>query len=103
MKPITRRVRRTIALVAGLAAASLALSGCLYGLIPGQVPLSTESLAPDTSGVDAALLPFYGQELEWQRLRRGVRLHHRDGTAGLGGPRDGRDRAFAHPSSRDQR
>jgi pimeloyl-ACP methyl ester carboxylesterase len=61
-----RRARRTTALIAGFAAASLLLSGCLYGVIPEQAPLSTESLPPDTSGVEAALLPFYDQELEWR-------------------------------------
>lgn len=55
-----------MALVAGLAAASLALSGCLYQAIPEEAPVSTESLAPDTAGVPAELLPYYGQELEWE-------------------------------------
>ena len=66
MNVITRRMRRTAALVAGLAAASLVLSGCLYGAIPDEGRISTESLPPDTSGVDAALLPFYDQELDWR-------------------------------------
>lgn len=61
-----RRPRRLIALVAGLAAASVALSGCLYQLIPEEAPVSTASAAPDTDGVDADLLPFYGQELDWE-------------------------------------
>lgn len=71
MNVITRRVRRTAALIAGLATASLVLSGCLYGLIPDEAQVSTESLAPDTSGVDEALLPFYGQELDWSRCGDG--------------------------------
>ena len=71
MKPITRRVRRTSAFIAGLVAASLVLSGCMYGLIPGEGPISRESLPPDTTGVDAALLPFYDQELDWRRCGDG--------------------------------
>ena len=30
-----------------------------------MAPRSTASLAPDTSGVSADLLPFYSQELDW--------------------------------------
>ena len=53
-----RRARRVFAVVAGLAAASLALSGCLYAMIPDtSAPPSTESPAPDTEGVAADLLP----------------------------------------------
>ncbi|WP_314506190.1 alpha/beta hydrolase [uncultured Microbacterium sp.] len=60
-----RRARRLLAVVAGLAAASVALSGCLYSLIPESRPSSTSSLAPDTDGVAADLLPFYDQTLSW--------------------------------------
>jgi len=60
-----RRVRRLIAIVAGVAAASVALSGCLYTLIPESAPTSTASAAPDTTGVAAELLPFYDQALAW--------------------------------------
>ncbi|MEU1970894.1 alpha/beta hydrolase [Microbacterium sp. NPDC019599] len=59
------------ALVAGLVAASLALSGCLYSVIPAPAPVSTASLAPDTSGVSADLLPFYSQELAWEGCGEG--------------------------------
>jgi pimeloyl-ACP methyl ester carboxylesterase len=61
-----RRTGRLAALVAGLAAASVALSGCLYSLIPESAPTSTASLAPDTEGVAADLLPFYEQTLSWE-------------------------------------
>ncbi|MET0298063.1 MAG: alpha/beta hydrolase [Microbacterium sp.] len=61
----TRRSRRLVAVVAGLAAAAVALSGCLYSLIPESSPRPTQSVTPDTEGVAADLLPFYGQELEW--------------------------------------
>jgi pimeloyl-ACP methyl ester carboxylesterase len=60
-----RRARRLVAILAGVAAASVALSGCLYSLIPESTPSSTASLAPDTDGVAADLLPFYEQTLSW--------------------------------------
>lgn len=60
-----RRVRRISAVVAGLVAASLTLSGCLYAMIPESGPTSTASAAPDTEGVSAELLPFYEQTLTW--------------------------------------
>ncbi|QIG39963.1 alpha/beta hydrolase [Microbacterium sp. 4R-513] len=62
----TRRRRRVPALVAALAAASLLLSGCLYQLIPDEAPRSSASATPDTQGVAAELLPYYGQELTWK-------------------------------------
>ena len=65
MTPSPRRTRRVIAVVAGLAAASVVLSGCLYSLIPESAPVSTASPTPDTEGVPAELLPFYEQTLEW--------------------------------------
>jgi pimeloyl-ACP methyl ester carboxylesterase len=61
----TRPRRRFAALVAGLATASLLLSGCLYQLIPEKTAVSTASPSPDTEGVAADLLPFYGQTLDW--------------------------------------
>lgn len=61
----TRLLRRVTAVVAGVAAASLTLSGCLYALIPEDSAVSTASPAPDTSGVAEELLPYYGQELDW--------------------------------------
>lgn len=63
---MSRRAGRLTAVVAGLVAASVALSGCLYSLIPEASPTSTASLAPDTDGVSADLLPFYGQTLAWE-------------------------------------
>ena len=60
-----RRASRLVSALAGLVAASVALSGCLYSLIPDSRPSSTASLAPDTEGVSAELLPFYEQTLEW--------------------------------------
>ena len=51
--------------MAGIAAASVALTGCLYALIPDSRPVSTASPSPDTGGVAAELLPFYDQTLDW--------------------------------------
>jgi pimeloyl-ACP methyl ester carboxylesterase len=61
-----RRSRRVAALIAGLTAAALTLSGCLYAMIPDTAPpASTSSPAPDTDGVAAEFLRFYEQPLEW--------------------------------------
>jgi pimeloyl-ACP methyl ester carboxylesterase len=58
-----------VAVIAGLAAASVALTGCLYSMIPEQKPSATN--APDTDGVAADLLPFYGQALTWENCGAG--------------------------------
>ncbi|MET0735715.1 MAG: alpha/beta hydrolase [Microbacterium sp.] len=72
MRPATsRRARRGFAAVAVLSAASIALSGCLYALIPDSGSVSTASPTPDTDGVAAALLPFYSQELDWSGCGEG--------------------------------
>lgn len=55
--------RRIAAIVAGLAAAALTLSGCLYAAIPETKPSQTK--APITDGVSDELMPFYSQQLEW--------------------------------------
>lgn len=59
----SRRPRRLVAVVAALAAASVALSGCLYAMIPEDAPAPTA--APDTEGVPEELLPYYEQQLDW--------------------------------------
>lgn len=56
---------RGAAVVAGLVVASLALSGCLYGMIPDEAARPTTTKAPDTAGVSADLLPYYEQTLDW--------------------------------------
>ncbi|MDZ8171899.1 alpha/beta hydrolase [Microbacterium xanthum] len=63
----TTPLRRAGAVVAGLAAASLTLTGCLYAMIPedGARVAPTTSADPDTDGVAADLLPFYEQSLDW--------------------------------------
>ena len=68
-RSIRRRATRLTAVVAGLVAASLALSGCLYAMIPDARPSS--STAPDTEGVDESLLPYYGQKLDWTECGTG--------------------------------
>lgn len=60
---MNRIARRIVGAVAGLAAASLVLTGCLYAAIPAERPSSTA--APDTSGVPAELLPYYSQVPAW--------------------------------------
>ncbi|MGZ8805250.1 MAG: alpha/beta hydrolase, partial [Microbacterium sp.] len=62
---VPRRARRLAAVIVGFAAASVALSGCLYAMIPEASPSSTASIAPDTEGVAVELLPFYEQTLSW--------------------------------------
>jgi pimeloyl-ACP methyl ester carboxylesterase len=58
--------------IAGLAAASVALSGCLYSMIPEQAePKPSTTNAPDTEGVAEDLLPFYGQTLTWSECGTG--------------------------------
>lgn len=63
------RLGRTLAVVAGLAAASMALSGCLYLAIPEDsptvLPTVDRTQEPDTSGVAPELLRFYAQRLTW--------------------------------------
>ncbi|WP_236967604.1 alpha/beta hydrolase [Microbacterium aurantiacum] len=60
-----RRTGRLLAVVAGLAATTLALSGCLYAMIPEERPVATSSATPDSTGVPEELRPFYEQTLEW--------------------------------------
>lgn len=64
----TRNIRRALAAVGVAAAASVALSGCLYAAIPDDRkprPLPDRTSAPSTEGIPADLLPFYEQELAW--------------------------------------
>ncbi|MFB7252086.1 alpha/beta hydrolase [Microbacterium sp. NPDC056234] len=69
---MTSRLRRIAMATAALAAASLALSGCLYAAIPEEAaPRPSTTKTPDTDGVSADLLPFYGQELTWEQCGGG--------------------------------
>jgi pimeloyl-ACP methyl ester carboxylesterase len=77
----TSRFRRAAAVIAGLAAASVALSGCLYSMIPEQSSRPSTTSAPDTEGVAEDLLPFYSQELVWSDC--GVGFDCTDVTAPL--------------------
>ncbi|GAA1218472.1 alpha/beta hydrolase [Microbacterium maritypicum] len=74
-------MRRAAAIIAGLAAASVALSGCLYAMIPEQSSRPSTTSAPDTVGVAEDLLPFYSQELTWTEC--GVGFDCTDVTAPL--------------------
>lgn len=60
------RRARAAAFVAGLAAASVALTGCLYALIPEGTARPSASRTPDSAGVPAELAPFYEQTLAWE-------------------------------------
>lgn len=64
--------RRLATAVAGIAALAVALSGCLYAQIPPLPPGGGASLAPQTDGVSAELLPYYGQTLDWQECGTGL-------------------------------
>lgn len=61
----SRRRGRIVAVLAGLAAASVLLSGCLYAMIPDASPRPTASKPADIEGVAADLLPYYEQTLDW--------------------------------------
>ena len=77
------------------------LSGCLYSLIPDAAPASTASPTPDTEGVAAELLPFYGQTLDWDGVRRDVRLHDGDARRSTGRTRAaGEIELVGHPQPR---
>lgn len=65
------RLRRAAALIAGLAVASVALSGCLYAIIPEQSARPAGEKEPDTEGVAADLLPYYSQKLDWTECGTG--------------------------------
>lgn len=64
----SRRFGRVFATVAGLAAVTVALSGCITVSIPtgSPSPAPTRTQAPNTDGVPAELLRFYSQELKWE-------------------------------------
>ena len=60
-----RTRNRLLAVIAGLAVASVALTGCLFSIIPDASPRPSSSATPDTAGIAADLLPFYGQTVTW--------------------------------------
>ncbi|WP_087129567.1 alpha/beta hydrolase [Microbacterium esteraromaticum] len=66
-------------MLAGLAAASVVLTGCLASLIPETTESTTRE--PDTAGVSAELEPFYSQEVSWKQC--GARFDCADLTAPL--------------------
>jgi pimeloyl-ACP methyl ester carboxylesterase len=66
-------LRRVVSSVAGLAVASVALSGCFYLAIPESGPTSTpaptRTQSPNTEGVPAELLRFYEQPVQWSTCK----------------------------------
>lgn len=54
-----------------MAVASVALTGCLFSVVPGSATVSAApSVAPDTDGVSAELLPFYSQHVTWSACEK---------------------------------
>ncbi len=70
--PVAPLRRRLIALVAGLAVAAVALSGCLYSMIPAESTSHGPVASPDTSGISPELQSFYGQKLSWSSCGSGM-------------------------------
>lgn len=59
--------RRILTVVAGLAVAAVALSGCLYAAIPAESSATpAPSRTPDLVGVPAGFEDFYSQSLDWE-------------------------------------
>ena len=64
-------MRRWGAAIASVAISALALSGCMYAMIPeeggtaGPTPIPTK--APVTTGVAEELVSYYGQTLKWEQ------------------------------------
>ncbi|MGN8026500.1 alpha/beta hydrolase [Microbacterium sp. 22242] len=70
---LVSRLRRLSAVVAGLTVAAVALSGCLYSMIPAESsPSSRSTTPPDTSGIAPELQSFYGQKLSWSSCGSGM-------------------------------
>ncbi|MBS1907218.1 MAG: alpha/beta fold hydrolase [Actinobacteria bacterium] len=66
------RLRRIAAVAAGLVVASMALTGCLYSMIPATSTSVGPTAQPDTSGVAEDLKPFYEQTLSWSACGTGM-------------------------------
>ncbi|WP_314453008.1 alpha/beta hydrolase [uncultured Microbacterium sp.] len=79
------------AVFAGMAGLALVLSGCLYAQIPPIAPDTGRSLAPQTDGVEASLLSYYGQTLAWSDC----------GSAGFDCTTVTAPRDYANPSAGD--
>ncbi|MFT4234711.1 MAG: alpha/beta hydrolase, partial [Microbacterium sp.] len=69
----SHRYARPVAALAMLAAASVALSGCLYTHIPTTSSSSSpgETKAPATDGVSDDLMEYYGQQITWDSCSTG--------------------------------
>ncbi|MBS1675704.1 MAG: alpha/beta fold hydrolase [Actinobacteria bacterium] len=66
------RLRRITTVTAGLVIAALALTGCLYSMIPAGSASPGPTATPDTSGVSGELTSFYGQKLTWKNCGSGM-------------------------------
>jgi pimeloyl-ACP methyl ester carboxylesterase len=62
-------LRRIVAPIAGLAAAAVLLSGCLFSVRDGGS--AAPSRTPDVSGVAEDLLPYYAQTIDWSACGTG--------------------------------
>ncbi|KHK95357.1 peptidase [Microbacterium mangrovi] len=71
--------------VVGVAVASVSLSACLFSPIPFHGASPSRSASPDTTGVTAALLPFYSQTIHWRSCNDG------DSCAKIAVPEDWND------------
>ena len=65
MTPTRRPLHRALAVIAGLAAAAILLSGCLYAAIPESGATPAPSRQPNLVGAPAGFEDFYGQTLDW--------------------------------------
>lgn len=85
---------RLLSVIAGLAAASVSLTGCLFTFIPGPDSASqpSSSVTPDTEGVASDLLPFYSQHVDWSACSDG------DQCAKIDAPLDWDDPGKGHIS-----
>jgi pimeloyl-ACP methyl ester carboxylesterase len=64
----TRNLRRALVVIAGLAAASVTLSACLFSpIVPQPIPTKT----PSADGVAANVASFYTQTLSWSSCGTG--------------------------------
>ena len=60
-------LRRVSAVIAGVVAAAITLSGCLYAAIPPEaIATPAPSRTPDTEGAPAGFEDLYGQRLDWR-------------------------------------
>lgn len=91
----TPRLRRLTAIVAGLAATAIALSGCLYANIPDGGTTAGPDREPDTSDVAPDLQPFYSQKLDWSSCGTGFDCAEVRAPLDWENPGDGKEMSLA--------